>query len=80
MEIYTLVGMRNVDYTNKNGKHVQGWNLYFTYEDPRIAGVGVEDVYIGKRYFDSLSFVPELGHSCQLVYNKFGDLSDIVKA
>lgn len=80
MEIYTLVGMRDVDFKAQDGGQVTGWNFFFTYEDAHITGVGVEKVFIGNKTFNNLSFVPQIGGTCQLLYNKYGKVADIIKA
>ena len=80
MEIYTLVGMRRVNFKGQDGKSVDGWNLFFEYEDPNITGFGTEKIFISAAKFNEVSFMPEMGNRCQLMYNKFGKVADIVKA
>lgn len=78
-DVYELVGMRSVDFTGSgDGKRVEGMNLYLTYEDGHIEGVGTEKVFVTSKRFDSLSFVPEIGARCRLLYNKYGKIADIV--
>ena len=74
-DVYELVGMRSVDFTGSgDGKKVEGMNLYLTYEDGYIEGVGTEKVFISSKRFNALSFVPEIGARCRLMYNKFADI------
>ena len=76
-DVYELVGIRGVSFTGSDGKQVEGTNLYLTYEDEYIEGVGVEKVFVTSRRFSSLSFVPEIGARCRLLYNKYGKIADI---
>lgn len=77
-DVYDLVGIRGVSFTGSDGKHVEGTNLYLTYEDEHIEGVGTERVFITSNRFNALSFVPEPGGRCRLVYNKYGKIADII--
>lgn len=77
-DVYELVGMRSVSFTGSDGKQVEGTNLYLTYEDEYIEGVGVEKVFVTSRRFSYLSFVPDVGGRCRLMYNKYGKIADIV--
>ena len=75
--IYTCVGMRSVSFKGSDGNQVDGTNLFFTYEDEHIQGVGVEKVFIPSKRFMKLSFVPSVGSACELFYNKYGKVADI---
>lgn len=77
-DVYELVGIRGVCFTGSDGKQVEGTNLYLTYEDDYIDGVGTEKVFVTSKRFNSMSFVPEIGGRCRLMYNKYGKIADIV--
>jgi len=77
-DVYELVGIRGVSFAGSDGKQVEGTNLYLTYEDDYIDGVGTEKVFVTSKRFNSLSFVPEIGARCRLMYNKYGKIADIV--
>lgn len=78
--MYTLVGTKNVDFKGSDGAQVSGVNLYFTYEDPGVEGVATERVFVHSNKFMKLSFIPKVGGSCDLRYNKYGKISDILPA
>lgn len=78
--MYTLVGMKDSDFKGSDGKQVTGINLYFTYEDETVKGVATERVFVHSDRVLKLSFMPEIGGSCDLRYNKYGKISDIVPA
>lgn len=77
-DVYELVGIRGVSFKGSDGSEVEGTNLYLTYEDDYIDGVGTERVFVTSKRFDTLSFVPEIGDRCRLMYNKYGKIADIV--
>lgn len=64
-DVYELVGIRGVSFAGSDGKQVEGTNLYLTYEDDYIDGVGTEKVFVTSKRFNSLSFVPEIGARCR---------------
>ena len=41
-----IVGLRDVHYTNRDGREVNGRNLYFVFEDEHITGNGADSVYL----------------------------------
>lgn len=79
-DVFTLVGMRNVNFKGSDGNPVEGVNLFFTYEDTHIDGLGVEKLFIGNKRFCELSFMPVIGSQCSIRYNRYGKVADIVKA
>lgn len=79
-DVFTLVGMRNVNFKGSDGNTVDGVNLFFTYEDEHINGCGTEKVFVSNQKFCMFSFVPDIGAGCRLMYNKYGKVADIVKA
>lgn len=80
IDVYELVGIRGVSFKGSDGGKVEGTNLFLTYEDEGIEGVGTERVFLTSKRFNALSFVPELGGRCRLMYNKYGKIADIVPA
>lgn len=78
-DVFTLVGMKDVNFKGQDGSQVSGWNLFFTYDDPYITGVGVDKIFIGNKKFGEVSYMPEIGSKCRLLYNKYGKVADIVK-
>lgn len=75
--VYRCVGIRNVDFKGSDGNQVSGVNLFLTYEDKNITGVGTEKVFLASSRFSALSFVPAVGSDCELIYNKYGKVADI---
>lgn len=44
-----VIGIHNLDYTNKAGNHVTGRNIYFTFEDQYTDGLRCGSVYLSDR-------------------------------
>lgn len=77
--IYTCIGYRSVSFKGSDGNQVEGTNFFFTYEDSYITGLGVEKVFIPASRLHYMSFVPDVGATCELFYNKYGKVADIGK-
>lgn len=77
---FTLVGIRDVSFKGSDGNQVDGMNLFFTFEDDHIDGVGTEKIFVGIKRFNELSFVPDVGSTCIIRYNRYGKVADIVKS
>lgn len=72
--MYVVVGYEKVNYTNKEGKQVNGTRLHLAFKSDKIEGDGVECVYISS----SVDLpVIKIGSKIELLYNKFGRVSDV---
>lgn len=65
---YTIIGIEKVDYTNKEGRAVNGFRCHLTYEKNGCNGLAVETVFLGVDMGASLS----VGNMIKLYYNKYG--------
>lgn len=75
MEIYEVVGFREVDIEDEKG-HVQGYSLYLTSEpkNDNVVGFVCEKVFIRSRY---VSYRPQLGDRIRLIYNRYGKIGAV---
>lgn len=76
--VYTCVGLRNVKFTGSDGVQVEGVRLYLTYEDDRADGLCTDTVFLAAARLSRLSVAPAVGLHCQLVYNRYGRVIDVV--
>lgn len=78
--MYEVVGIQRLDYTNKSGKHVQGYRVHFTYDfDPRDGesrGKACDSVYLSSDVFAECGV--DVGSPAMPVYNKFGRCTGFV--
>lgn len=69
-----FVGFRHVDYVAKDGRKVEGYNLYFTEEREGVTGVSVFDAFVNvQTYIDYFSCV-EVGSTVELLYNRYAKI------
>lgn len=78
MEEYTIVGKRNVDYTNKQGRQVTGIQLFVTCKDAHVLGDKTDQLYISNAstcYKTCMSY--EVGTVVLVSYNRYGQVADV---
>lgn len=72
-----VIGVREVDYeSKKTGKPVRGVEVYVSYEDKKIVGVGTERLYVSEKYFPDVCHMGKglLGKEVHVSYNKYGNI------
>lgn len=78
-EKWTVVGFRNVNFTDeKTKKQISGYSL-FLLRDPnededKVTGQVCEKLFISSEY---VKYSPELGDEIILMYNKYGKVGSI---
>lgn len=73
----TILGVKNISYTNKAGREVNGYELHVAYDDKRVFGKAVDTVFISQRVADDIGFKPEPKQNIEIFYNKYGSVADI---
>lgn len=71
--MYEIVGIERLDYDNKQGRHVTGYRVHFTYDLPsggEHAGKAVDSVYLSDALFVQCGV--SVGDAAMPVYNKYG--------
>ena len=63
-----IVGQREVHYTNREGREVNGRNLYYIFEDDHISGNGADSIYLPDSKYKSEIFV--VGDSIRVAVGK----------
>lgn len=79
MEVYKVVGMRTVNFKGTDGNQINGTNLFCTYEDCNVEGLATEKFFIPMQKFMKMSFIPKVGSSCEIIFNRYGKIADIAK-
>lgn len=77
MEKWKIVGFREVNFTDNDGRSVNGWKLYLAREpeNRNIFGLETHTLFISKAYVD---FTPEENVMVMINYNRYGKVSSIV--
>lgn len=73
--MYKVIGIQHRKYTNKSGKEVEGYNLFLTYEDKAVNGLGALREWVNPETMEE-SMV-NVGDECELLYNRWGRVDRI---
>lgn len=73
--MYKVIGIQHRKYTNKSGKEVEGYNLFLTYEDKAVNGLGALREWVNPETMED-SMV-NVGDDCELMYNRWGRIERI---
>lgn len=63
----TVIGIRHVEYDNKQGRHIIGDKLYVTFSEKGTDGVASFDVFLS-----GSEVIPSIGDEIILYYNRYG--------
>lgn len=72
---YKVIGIQHRKYTNKTGKEVDGYNIFCTYEDKAVNGLGCLREWVNPETMEE-SMV-NVGDECELLYNRWGRIDRI---
>lgn len=72
MEIVTIVGMRDVKFTDKNDKVIDGMSFYFTMEVDGVVGVQTGKMFLSRERVNRLDRVPQVGEKVAVSYDRYG--------
>ena len=71
--MYQIIGIERLDYNNKQGKHVTGYRVHFTFDLPAGGehdGKAADSVFLSDSVFVQSGV--HVGDSAIPVYNKYG--------
>lgn len=74
MEI-TIIGIRHSEFDAKDGNHVCGRTIFYSYSDSRTEGTACDKVFLSDRKFPQELSVGEV---VRLMYNRFGKVEYIM--
>lgn len=79
MEVWKVVGFRNVDFKDSQGQQVTGYRLYLARqpESKNIFGLETHALFISKAHVD---YIPQENQMIRINYNRYGKVSSIVPA
>jgi len=78
MEEYKIIGRRILDYTNKQGRHVEGINLFVTSFNPNVVGEQAGQLFVSKsaECYKTAAELP-IGTKILVSYNRYGSVASI---
>ena len=73
---YMLVGIRPTEFDTKDGKHIDGVNIFVSYDDINTKGQATDKFFILKENFNK-ELNDLLGVEIDIQFNRYGKLSNI---
>ena len=70
-----IVGVRKVEYTAKDGAQVKGYTVHATYTEKGTDGLCCDNFFVSEKKADG--WVPEVGETVELMYNKYGKIDSV---
>lgn len=75
--MFEVIGIQRREYTSKKtGALVRGYNVFVTFEDRNIDGVGCESIWLNDSMFDDAGGL-SVGDSINVHYNRYGRVNKI---
>lgn len=71
METIEILGVRDVDFTDDNGRRVCGRSVYYAREDSRIDGRITGKLFVSQQRIARLSYFPRPGDLVVVFYDRF---------
>ena len=73
----TVVGVRSINFTGKEGNPVTGKNIYFTEPLKDGEGVSAERVFLSMDKLLACQYDPKVGDEVHIEYNRYGRCSGV---
>lgn len=74
MEIL-IVGIKKVDFKGKDGSQVNGFNIYYAYEDDHTEGSACDRMFLSPKRFQEFGI--GVGAKYEAYYNRFGKIDSM---
>ena len=76
MEIIEVVGLRDVNFTDDNGRTVDGTSVFYLMQSDGVVGKMAGKVFVGRERRKQLVFFPEVGDTCAVSYDRYGKVTE----
>ena len=77
MEKWKIVGYRKVNFTDPQGRTVNGYSLFLARpaQSPDVIGLEVQKIFISSAY---VNYTPQENQIVSIAFNRYGKVSSIV--
>lgn len=73
--MYEVIGIQHRKYTNKQGREVEGYNLFVTYAEKEVDGLACMREWVATDVMEDSGV--SVGDSVDLNYNRYGRICSI---
>lgn len=75
MDIVEIVGLRKMSFPGQDGRQVEGMNFYYLMTDSNVEGKLAGKFFMSAAALSQVGFVPNVGETVKVFYNKYGKAS-----
>lgn len=72
MDKMKIVGMRECDFTDDRGCHVQGISFFFLMDNDRVVGQVAGKFFLSHQKRGGMDYVPNVGDEVWTYYDRYG--------
>lgn len=76
MEVIEVVGLREVNFTDDNGRTVDGTSIYFLIFADGVNGKMTGKLFVSRDRKKQMSYFPAVGDEVAVNYDRFGKPAD----
>lgn len=79
MTEYAIVGVKMVDFEDKQGKPIKGASLYIVSKDKSVIGMKAQKIWLNEDICDMLDFdlTKSVNRKLHVFFNEYGKVADI---
>ena len=75
MEKLEIVGLRDVKFTDDNGRTVDGISVYYLIDADGVTGKMAGKLFVSRDRVKNMGFFPVVGDTVEVSYDRFGKAS-----
>lgn len=76
MEIIEVVGLRDVKFTDDNGRMVDGTSVFYVMSADGVVGKMSGKLFVSRDRRKQMVFFPEVGDTCAVSYDRHGKATE----
>ncbi|MDY3692472.1 MAG: hypothetical protein SO072_10955 [Dysosmobacter sp.] len=72
MEVIEVVGMRDVNFTDDNGRKVEGTSVFYLIQADGVVGKMAGKLFVSKDRRSGMDYFPAVGEKVAVNYDRYG--------
>lgn len=77
MEIYVIIGYRDMEFKTKDGDLISGRKFFYTYVQNEVTGMACDSFFLTKDALANVGYVPNVNDEVEVYFNRYGKVSQI---
>lgn len=72
-----VLGKREVAFTTKDGKEIDGVSIYYSYEEAKVTGLAADKLFLSNEKLRGIEWDPKIGDEFQPLFNRYGKVDTV---